>query len=384
MRMGDLVALAWRSLAERKGRTAGAVVGVFIAFVAFSTALSVGETFKQQTISFFEESFGTNKVFLVSNEPLTDADVHLISAIPYVERVIPILSSNGVIRGATGEQVSVTVYGIRPSDVEYLLPRDVVIEGQMAVAGRGVLVGEFVAVDRVTNVRRIYTGQVTGVRIGDKELSVIATGVIAAGHPGLIQTQTAVIMDVDLLRRALGVGGYPLVVVVVDDRRNVGTVIEYLKAFFPGAETFSLTFFIRQIEAFLSSFQLFLGGISGVAAVVTALWIYDTMTISVIQRVKEIGILKALGYRKRHILLMFLMETLIISFLGASLGLLALLAVTRLPLPFGFMGQPLYPVMYPWVVGLGIALIIGVNMLGALIPAHRASRLNPVEALRYE
>ncbi len=384
MRISDLVSLAWRSLAERKGRTAGAVVGVLIAFVAFSTALSVGETFKQQTISFFEESFGTNKVFLVSNEPLTDADIHLMSAIPYVERVIPILSSNGVIRGATGEQISVTVYGVRPSDVEYLLPSDVVIEGQMAVAGRGVLVGEFVAVDRVTKVRRIYTGQVTGVRIGDKELSVIATGVIAAGHPGLVQTQTAVIMDVDLLRRALGIGGYPLVVVVVDDRRNVGTVIEYLKAFFPGAETFSLTFFIRQIEAFLSSFQLFLGGVSGVAAVVTALWIYDTMTISVIQRVKEIGILKALGYRKRHILLMFLMETLIISFLGAALGSLALLAVTRLPLPFGFMGQPLYPVMYPWVVGLGIALIMGVNVLGALIPAHRASRLNPVEALRYE
>ncbi len=384
MRTSDLAVLAWKSLVERKGRTIGAVIGVLIAFVAFSTALSVGETFKQQTIGFFEESFGTNKVFLVSNELLTDADITLIMDIPHVERVIPILSSNGAVRGATGELISVTVYGVRPTDVEYLLPRDVVIEGQMAIGGSGVLVGEFVAVDRVTKVRRIYLGQVTGLRVGGKDVSVIATGVIAAGHPGLIQTQTAVIMDISLLRSVLGINGYPLAVVVVDDRQNVGTVIEYLKAFFPGAETFSLTFFIRQIEAFLTSFQLFLGGISGVAAIVTALWIYDTMTISVIQRTKEIGILKALGYRKRHILLMFLMETLIIGFIGVAVGLAVLLGIARLPLPFGFAGQPLYPVIYPWIVGMGIALIVGVNVLGTLLPAHRASRLNPVEALRYE
>lgn len=143
--------------------------------------------------------------------------------------------------------------------------------------------------------------------------------------------------------------------------------------------------------------------IAGVSTLITALWLYDTMSINVVQRTKEIGVLRSLGFKKRHIMAMFLGEALIIAIIGVVLGAVLLIPLTQMGLPFmnsvqtqqtrgpgpgGFGGHGFFNVnslvLDPVLVAGVAALVVGINLLGAFLPAYRGSRINIVEALRYE
>ncbi|MCK4471092.1 MAG: ABC transporter permease, partial [Anaerolineae bacterium] len=106
--------------------------------------------------------------------------------------------------------------------------------------------------------------------------------------------------------------------------------------------------------------------------------------MSVLERTREIGVLRALGWRRRHVLGMILQESLVLGAVGGVCGILLGLGLTGLlllaPGTFGAI-EPVYtPQLF--VQAMVIALIAGA--LGGLYPAWRATRMRPVEALRYE
>jgi putative ABC transport system permease protein len=110
----------------------------------------------------------------------------------------------------------------------------------------------------------------------------------------------------------------------------------------------------------------------------------NTMVMSVFERTREIGVLRALGWRKRQIMLLILRESLALSLLGGLVGLLTGIAVIGLlnTLPFlaGFVKARFSVDLFGQA--LITALVLGA--IGGIYPAWRASRLQPVEALRYE
>lgn len=119
---------------------------------------------------------------------------------------------------------------------------------------------------------------------------------------------------------------------------------------------------------------------TAVSLFVGGMGIVNIMSTSVIERTREIGIRKALGARKREILLQFLFEAMLISAFGGTLGLcigaalgVCLAAVTGFPL------DPSWPMMLS-----ALAVSIAVGLVSGLYPAYRASNLKPVEALRFE
>jgi putative ABC transport system permease protein len=122
-------------------------------------------------------------------------------------------------------------------------------------------------------------------------------------------------------------------------------------------------------------------GITGLALFVGAVGIANITFVSVKERTKEIGTRKALGARRRAILLQFLIEAVAIAVVGGGMGL---------ALTFGLVvgiekGFPAFPVQFPMTllyIGLGLSFVAGV--LSGFIPAWMASRLDPVVALRYE
>jgi len=137
---------------------------------------------------------------------------------------------------------------------------------------------------------------------------------------------------------------------------------------------------IEQITDIVDQFALFLGGVAAISLLVGSIGIANIMIVSVTERTREIGIMKAVGARKRDIVQLFLVESLILGVIGAIFGVLV-------GLGFGYLGVTLagWPMAYPvdWIL---IAVVVGVvvGILSGLYPAWRAAKVDPIEALRHE
>jgi len=121
--------------------------------------------------------------------------------------------------------------------------------------------------------------------------------------------------------------------------------------------------------------------ISGISLVVGGFGIMNIMLVSVTERTREIGVRMAVGAQRRDILSQFLSESSMICVVGAPLGILLGWALNRV---VEANLAPLKPVLAPQIVVIAVAVAIGTGIVSGLYPAWRASRLDPVEALRYE
>jgi putative ABC transport system permease protein len=143
------------------------------------------------------------------------------------------------------------------------------------------------------------------------------------------------------------------------------------------------------LEAVFSTNSMFLSGIAAISLLVAGIGIMNIMIVSLIERTREIGILKALGMKSRTVLTIFLGESVIIGLIGAVAGIIigwglanVILMVLAQTQTTG--GLTITPILSPTVLGGALAFGVGVSVIFALYPAWRASRLKPVDALRYE
>jgi ABC-type antimicrobial peptide transport system permease subunit len=140
---------------------------------------------------------------------------------------------------------------------------------------------------------------------------------------------------------------------------------------------------LLELKKLEDSFLYSLGGIAGISLLVGGIGIMNVMLASVSERIREIGVRKAIGARSHDIFIQFLAEAVVISLLGGLLGLAAsvgLLSVARDLIPQGE-GIELVPVM---AMLYGFLFSSGIGLLSGIYPALRASRLDPIDALRYE
>lgn len=121
--------------------------------------------------------------------------------------------------------------------------------------------------------------------------------------------------------------------------------------------------------------------VSALALLISGIGIMNIMLVTVTERTREIGLRMAVGASRHEILMQFLVESVLISLVGGAIGIVIGLA---LPLSVGFFTDRVQVTVSPWsvVVAFGVSFAVGVGF--GLLPAQRASRLNPTEALRYE
>jgi len=187
------------------------------------------------------------------------------------------------------------------------------------------------------------------------------------------------------------------------DQATIDSVSKAITDAFSGeVSVISSTAVLNIIGSVFSVIQLFLVGIAAISLLVAGIGIMNIMIVSLIERTREIGILKALGMKSRTVLMIFLCESVIIGLIGAVLGIglgWVLANVVAVVFsgggPFAGIGggqaagvgagvMDIIPVLTPTVLIGALGFGIGVSVIFALYPAWRASKLKPVEALRYE
>ncbi|MFH1222447.1 MAG: ABC transporter permease [Candidatus Micrarchaeota archaeon] len=140
------------------------------------------------------------------------------------------------------------------------------------------------------------------------------------------------------------------------------------------------SFINKNIDNVTNILSIFMGAIAGIPLLVGGVGITNTMFMSVIERTREIGTLKALGANEKDIQKLFLVESIMIASVGGLIGLAFAFVLIVLIKTFG--GVP--ATFIPWVALAAILFSSTVGALAGYFPARRAARLDPVEALRYE
>ena len=138
--------------------------------------------------------------------------------------------------------------------------------------------------------------------------------------------------------------------------------------------------FLRSWGDSAKTFTYLLGGIAAISLMVGGIGIMNIMLVSVTERTREIGIRKALGAKKKEILEQFLIESVLISFLGGGIGILLGIAISRFVSDVG--GWDTIVSTQSILMAFGFSVAIGIFF--GFYPANKAANLNPIDALRYE
>jgi putative ABC transport system permease protein len=162
----------------------------------------------------------------------------------------------------------------------------------------------------------------------------------------------------------------------------VEDIVNQISAKMPGARITAVQQVVKSKMQALDHLKKFSAGVSAAVLLVGALMVLVTMMGSVNERMREIGIFRAIGFRRSHIIRIILLEATIVSTLAGLTGYLAGLLIARFSLPFFMEGEAAAMYMHPGLLGAAVALSLGIGLFASAYPALKATRLAPGEALR--
>ena len=408
MNLGQAILEALESLASNKLRSILTILGIVIGVGAVIAMLAVG-TGAQDTITGSISGIGSNLLFIFRGNqttevsrvaPLTleDAEAMLDQfQAPSVDKVAPVVNDDVKISYA-GKSVSTSLAGVTPA---YADARNyAVTEGEFITADQYlgqasvVLIGPDVA-DELFDRREGLVGET--VRIEGQPFRI--TGILESKGGSAFGSQDNVIMvpfstaQARITRRSFN--RVDLILVSVLSADQMGQATEEISQILRNRHrtkigeddftVFSQQDFVSTAKTITGVLTIFLGGIAGISLLVGGIGIMNIMLVSVTERTREIGLRKALGARKKDILIQFLTESSLLSLFGGVVGIgLGWLIAFIVGKIAAASGTPFYPKVGLEAVLLATVFSTAVGLFFGIYPANRAANLEPVEALRYE
>ena len=233
------------------------------------------------------------------------------------------------------------------------------------------------------------------IKVNDADFEVV--GILKkSGNP---QQDRVVIVPEDTLREVLEIKKDKVDVIAVKIQKGVDVnkvADEIAKAMRRdrdleiGKEDFEIQTPQQILETFdtiLTIVQIVLVGIAAISLIVGGIGIANTMYTAVIERTKEIGVMKATGAQNKDILLIFMIESGLLGLAGGAIGIALGIGLSKLVefLAFKFLGTSLIKAFFPWYLIVGSLLFsFLIGTISGLLPARQAASLKPVDALRYE
>lgn len=372
--MRAAVSLARRNLARNRLRTALAALGIVIGVFAVAT-LGVLGTVVQYTAEDALGGLGSQVVVSPNadrgEEVVDRREVTRIRRIAGDATVVPVRSSGGVVRRGDARAFA-TLYGVEQPRLLFEA-RD----GRLPERHRrGAVLGAAIAADLGVSVGRTVT-------VDGEEYRVVA---VLAEQDSIspVRPDRAVLLPPDQFAS----DGASQVIVRADSgaeaSRIAAAVRERVNARVDRVEVLDLGSVVAEIDSFFSLLNTFLLAIGGVSLLVAGVAILNVMLMSVSERREEIGVLRAVGVRRRDVLELVLVEAALLGAVGAVVGALAA-GVVALALLLAVPEVTVEAVVNARNAGfLGLALSFGVvvSLLSGAYPAWRAASADPVEALR--
>jgi ABC-type lipoprotein release transport system permease subunit len=360
-----------RNLWRRRTRTMLTTLGVGVGIAAI---IALGSITRGMAVMLTDVMTSSQAELMAIQADVSDTSysavdervVARIAALPDVEAI-----SGVIITMSSAEKMPMLIlFGYNPH--EFAIRHFRIIEGKPLAASHQVIVGRQAA-------------EAMGVGVGDTLRLLESTfRVVGIYETGVSYENSGVVIS---LREAQALAGKPhqvtWVLIKLRDPGRAEEVRDYLEANFPEIAPSLTSKFVEAMPDMKTSNEM-VGQISFLAVFIGAVGMLNTMLMSVLERTREIGVLRALGWKRRHVLGMILQEALAVGLVGGVCGILLGLGVAwgimQIPLVKGMLRLSYNPQLF--IQAMVVALVSGAA--GGLYPAWRATRMRPVEALRYE
>jgi putative ABC transport system permease protein len=409
----DFLREAGADLRSAKLRSLLTSLGIIIGVASVVILLSLGEGVRATVTGAFAD-LGTTRITVSPSAPgrgigggafapitstLTLADVDAIRELPDVTAAEPLLQAVARVESESlGRDMAVTGTG----------PDYPLLSGQEIEEGRVFAAGAPEAVITRSAAERFFSsGDALGssLRVNDTDYTVVGVaanlelGFGSGGGPGGPpgggtggeQSQgsgflVAVYLPAQDVMTIAGTERVSQIIIAASEPATVDATVEAVDALLlerHGIDDFrvdSLADLLGSFEQIFGVLTGFLAALAGISLLVGGIGIMNIMLVVVAERTREIGIAKAIGATRRDVVLQFLTEAVLISFVGGLVGLaLAWLGVLGIGEALGIEAS-----VSGWIVALALLVSVGIGVFFGVAPAWRAARMDPITALRHE